>query len=167
VTPLVQDRLALLDKLVLDHGGHNDFEEGHCATELVSWLADEPFSDHPACLSPVLGAFLRNWNDSLGEDGRQKLKPFLPRTIGTAEDGHDEERAWLVTDWLVRVCAPAWLELAGVKESPEALRALPPSTDGGAARSAQATIDKARAASLDDSEKQELQALTLALSKDS
>ncbi len=92
------------------------------AMEFVSWLADEPFSDHPACVSPVLGTFLRSWNDALDDGGRQKLKPFLPRAISTASDGRDEERAWLCTDWLVRVCAPAWLELAGVQESPAALR---------------------------------------------
>jgi hypothetical protein len=146
MTPLVRDRLVLLDKLTLDCSNHASFEQGHCATELVSWLADEPFSDHPACLSPVLGAFLRDWNDGLDDEGRQKLKPFLPRTIGTAGDGHDEERAWLVTDWLVRVWAPAWLELAGVKESPAALRALSPLVDVEAARSAQATINKAQSA---------------------
>ena len=138
-------RIEQLEALRLSAGGHKSFAEGYCATELVSWLADEPFSDHPTCLSPVLGAFLRNWNDSLDDEGRQKLKPFLPRTIGTANDGHDEDRAWLVTDWLARACAPAWLELAGVKECPAALRALPSLTRE-TASTAQPTINEARAA---------------------
>ena len=142
----VADRLAQLDKLVLDGGAHDSVDKGFCAMELVSWLADEPFSDHPKCVSPVLGQFLRQWNDALDDAGRQKLKPYLSRTIGTAYDGRDEERAWLCTDWLVRVCAPAWLELAGVKESAAALRALPPILSTAAAKEAQPTIDAGRAA---------------------
>lgn len=78
-TVALPDRLAKLPELQLDSGGHSNFEDGFCATELISWLADEPFSDHPKCLSPVLGAFLRRWNDGTDEEGRQKLKPYLPR----------------------------------------------------------------------------------------
>jgi len=144
VTPLVPDRLAQLAALTLDHGSHSSFEAGHCSTEVVAYLAGEPHTDRPECLSPVLGAFLRRWNDDLDDEGRQKLKPFLPRVIGTADDGQDEARAWLVTDWLVRVYTPAWLELAGVTESAAALRALPPFASAGAARANQATVDAAR-----------------------
>ena len=140
----VVDRLARLDEIKLESGSHQNFEKGVCAMELVSYLADEPFSDHPKCVSPVVGQFLRSWNDALDDEGRQKLKPYLARAISTSSDGRDEERAWLLTDWLVRVCAPAWLELAGVKDSPAALRALPPLTSAEAARSAQPTIGKAR-----------------------
>jgi hypothetical protein len=144
VSSVLPDRIKKLPRLTLSRGSHHSFKEGYCATELVSWLADEEFSDHPACLSPVLGAFLRSWNDSLDEEGRQKLKPFLPRVIGTRDDDYDEQRAWLATDWLVRVCAPAWLELAGIKGSPAALRALAPLTNAASARAAQPTIDQAR-----------------------
>ena len=117
-----------LENVTLEKGTHKGPEDGMCAMELVSYIARGPFTDHPQCASPVLGAFLRSWNDALDDDGRQRLKPFLPRVIGTAGDGKDEARAWLATDWLVRVCAPAWLELAGVEESPAALRGLPPIT---------------------------------------
>jgi len=66
----------------LDKNSHDTFEDGHCAMELVAWLADEPFSARPACCSPVLGAFVRSWNDSLSDPPRTELlRPFLPRLV--------------------------------------------------------------------------------------
>jgi hypothetical protein len=143
--PVVLPPLGL-DGIVLRKGAHSNRNKGVCAMEAVAWLAGESHSDHPACTSRVLGAFLRAWNDALDDKGRQKLKPYLLRSIGTAGDGHDEARAWLCGDWLVRVCAPAWLELAGVVESPAALRALAPILNTKAAREAQPTITKSRKA---------------------
>ena len=143
---VIEERLGKLDEIELRKGGHSSFDDGVCAMELVAWLAGEPHSDHPKCASPVLTRFAMSWNDALDDEGRQKLKPLLPRIVGTANDGHDEWRAWLATDWLVRVCAPAWLELAGVKESAAALRALPPIVSTAVARESQPVVDEARAA---------------------
>jgi hypothetical protein len=131
-----------LEKIQLKVGAHDNRRQGVCAMEAVAWLAGRPHTDAPPCASPVLGGFLRSWNDALDDEGRQKLKPFLPRVLDTV-DGKDEARAWLATDWLVRVCAPTWLELAGVKESPAALRALPPITKKTVGQ-AQPTINEAR-----------------------
>ncbi len=104
---------VLLDEITLQHGSHKNFEEGACIMELASFIADEPWSDHPKCVSPILGAFLRAWNDALDAETRQRLKPYAERVIGTAGDkAADGRRAWLATDWLVRVCAPAFLDLA-------------------------------------------------------
>ncbi len=141
---VIEERLGKLDEIELRKGGHSSFDDGVCAMELVAWLAGEPHSDHPKCASPVLTRFVMSWNDALDDEGRQKLKPLLPRIVGTAGDGHDEWRAWLATDWLVRVCTPAWLDLAGVKESSAALRALPPIVSTAAARESQPVVDEAR-----------------------
>lgn len=143
-TTLIEDRVKKLDEITLLVGGHEPPNGGFeaCAMEAVSWIAGEEWSDRPQCVSPVIAAFMRQWNDDLDDEGRQMLKPYLPRVVGT-NDGHDEERAWMVTDWLVRVCAPAWLELAGVEESPAALRALPQITEQTAV-AAQPTIDEAK-----------------------
>ena len=46
-------------------------------------LADEPFSDRPRCVDPVIGAFLRGWNDRAGYADRQRLHPYASRVIGT------------------------------------------------------------------------------------
>ena len=59
-------------------------------------------------------AFCTTLNDSLDDDPRQKLRPNLARTIGTAEDRLDEERSWMAMDWLIRTYTPTWLTVAGL-----------------------------------------------------
>ncbi len=110
----------------LSAGRHSSPDDGRCAMEWVSYLAGEPHSDEPSCVSPVLRAFCISFNDDLDDDTRQRLRPYLARTIGTASDGRDAERAWMAMDWLVRVHTPAWLELAGLDEPARRLQALPP-----------------------------------------
>jgi hypothetical protein len=110
----------------LAHGPHATPEDGRCAMEWVSYLAGEPHSDQPACVSPALRSFCVALNDGLERNTRQRLRPFLARTIGTTHDGFDEERAWMAIDWLIRVYAPAWLELAGVTGAARGLTLLAP-----------------------------------------
>jgi len=136
---------AGLADLVLKTGNHADRSNGLCFMEAVAWFAGEKHSDQPACVSPVIGAFGRKWNDDLDDEGRQQLKPYVPLVVGTAGDGADEKRAWMVTDWMVRVHTPAWLELVGMKEQAAALRALPEITSTELAVAAQPTIESARA----------------------
>jgi len=122
---IINERLHVLNDLPLKSGSHSSFEDGCCAMEMVAYLAGEPHSDHPACTSPVLGAFMRRLNDGLGDRERQLLKPFLTRVVGTAGDGQDEARGWLAADWLVHVELPTWLDQAGLREQADALRAMP------------------------------------------
>ena len=137
------------DELILDRGAHNSPDDGLCFMEAAAFFAGEMHSDHPACVSPVLGAFLRNWNDSVDDDFRQKLKPYIQRVIDTANDGKDEVRAWMATDWLVRVCAPAWLDLAKLTEHAMALRTADEINSSESAIKAQPSINAARAAARD------------------
>ncbi len=109
----------------LSAGRHSNPNDGRCAMEWVSYLAGEPHSDEPSCVSPVLRAFCISFNDDLDEATRQRLRPYLARTIGTSRDGRDEERAWTAMDWLVRVHTPVWLELAGLGDGAAQLRRLP------------------------------------------
>lgn len=94
--------------------------------EFSAYLAGEPHSDHPDCVSPVLIDFCIAFNNALDDVERQKLHQYLARTIGTRGDGRDEERAWLATDWLIRTYVPAWLTLAALDDMAERLRSLPP-----------------------------------------
>jgi hypothetical protein len=110
----------------LQSGSHEKREIGMCAMEWVAFLANEPHSDAPDCVSPVLTQFCVVFNDRLPDDRRQRLRPYLTRTIGTRDDGHDEERAWMCLDWLIRVYAPTWLSLAHLEDAAERLRSLPP-----------------------------------------
>jgi len=122
----VTDTKLDLDTLTLAKGNHHDRSNGLCAMEAVAWLAGEKHNDQPDCVSPVIGAFVRRWNDDLGDNDRQKLKPILPTLIGTAADLKTESRrAWMVTDWMVRTYMPAWLDLAGLTEQATAVRGLP------------------------------------------
>jgi hypothetical protein len=113
----------------LAYGTHATPEEGRCAMEWVSHIAGEPHSDEPACVSPVLRALCIALNDGLDDEPRQRLRPYLTRTIGTAGDGLDTARAWMAMDWLVRVYTPAWLRLAGLAGWSDALEMLAPVVD--------------------------------------
>lgn len=128
MTTIIEHRLKALDSIPLQRGSH-DSNKQMCAMEAAAWIAGEPHSDRPKCVSPVIAAFMRTWNDALDDEQRQGLKPYIVRVIGTAGDGHDEERVWMAVDWLVRVCAPAWLDLAGINDSAQSLRSLPPITE--------------------------------------
>ena len=141
---IVQERLDALATLTLKNGSHPDPDSGLCVMEAAAWIAGEPHSDHPECVSPVLGAFMRRWNDDLDGEGRQKLKAFVPRVIGTAGDGQDEARGWLAADWLIRVHTPAWLDLAGITDAAAALRALPELRDSGSLEAARPALADAR-----------------------
>jgi hypothetical protein len=134
-----------LSAVRLDSGAHRSFEQGACLLELVSYMAKEPWSDHPKCVSPVLAAFGRAWNDALDDDTRQRLKDYAPRLIGTNTGADDDEtRAWMATDWLARVQTPAWLRLAGLTEQAQALESLARIVDATTAIAAQPTLDRAR-----------------------
>ena len=135
-----------IDALVLKASSHASFDDGACLLEAVAYIAGEAWSDHPQCVSPVLAAFGRNWNDGMrSDDERASLKPYIPLLIGTAGDAAaDERRAWMATDWLVRVATPAWLRLAGLIEHADTLAALQPITNAAYAASVQGSIVSAR-----------------------
>jgi hypothetical protein len=121
---IIPERLAMLDQLTVDKGSHPSFEDGHCSLEIVAWLAGLGHTDAPSCASPVLTAFTISLNDSWDVENRQRIKPFLPRMVGTAGDGLDETRSYLALDWLIRTYTPAWLDIAGLTVEAQALRDL-------------------------------------------
>ena len=109
-----ESRLALLDSIHLKSGAHSSWEEGVCAMEAAAFIAGEPHTDHPICVDPVIGAFMRSWNDGLSsdEDRDRLLLPLIPLTIGTAGSPElQDRRAIAVADWAVRTLTPAWLRL--------------------------------------------------------
>jgi len=130
----------------LSCGTHATPAEGRCAMEWVSYLAGEPHSDSPSCVSPVLRALCISLNDGLPDVARQRLRPYLARTIGTAGDGLDEARAWLAMDWLIRTYAPRWLSLVSLDEAAAGLADGPAITDTDALRGALEPLEQARSA---------------------
>ena len=123
---IIDERLDALTtgKITLDYGSHDTFDGGHCALEVVAWLADEGHTDAPVSVSPVLRRFTISLNDNWSQEQRQKLIPFLPRMVGTAGDGQDKARSYLALDWLIRIYTPAWLDLAGLTVEAQELRDL-------------------------------------------
>jgi len=132
---VLPERLPLLDTIHLAHGSHSSFDDGACAMEVVAWIAGEPHSDQPKCVSPVLTGFCISLNDRWDDEQRQTLKPYLPRLVGT-RDGQDEARSYLALDWLIRTYTPAWLDLAGLTGEARELRSLRRIVDLAAAQSA-------------------------------
>jgi hypothetical protein len=129
---------------ILAYGTHASPQDGRCAMEWVSHLAREPHSDQPTCVSPVLRATCIALNDGLDQKPRQRLRPYLTRTIGTAEDGLDPWRGWLAMDWLIRTYTPAWLRLAGMTDVAHRLRTATEVTDPSSLAAALELLDDAR-----------------------
>lgn len=74
----------LLKTVVLKKGSHKSFEQGACVMEMVSYIANEPWSDRPNCACPILTDFAIRYNDRVPDKQRQKLKSLIPKLmIGT------------------------------------------------------------------------------------
>jgi hypothetical protein len=81
-------------------GAHSSPDQGVCVVELASLLAREDFSDRPQCVCPVIGAFLRGWNDRAPHAERQRLGPYAARIVGSRADaGVTRERRDLCLRW--------------------------------------------------------------------
>jgi hypothetical protein len=83
-----------MDKLdlavpVLSRGKHRNPRKGACFMEFASYLAGEPWSDHPACTHPLLAGLARDVNDCTTDAARSRLAPLIPSVIGlTSDDPH-------------------------------------------------------------------------------
>src|SRR3954447_16352692 len=87
----------------LARGRHKTAGHETCVMELVSFLNEEEWSDHPRCVQPVLAAAARAVNDRVSDDGRQRLVDLAPRLAGPAKTD------WLVGARLVVLCTDAAL----------------------------------------------------------
>ena len=134
-----------LATLKLSSGDHSKRSDGVCLLEAVAWFAGRPHTDHPPCVSGVLGSFGRAFNDAIPDDARQRLIPYIPRLVGTATDDLQLElrRAFLAADAAVRIFAPIALRAAGLTAEADKLAALSEIVDEATARSAaESAIDE-------------------------
>jgi hypothetical protein len=81
-----------LDPYYLSKGEHQYPSAGRCAMEWVAFIAGEEHSDEPVCVSDYLADLCRGLNDYWSDKDRQRLRPYLVRCIGTADDGLDDVR---------------------------------------------------------------------------
>ncbi len=93
--------------------------------EWVAELTGDAHTDRPDAVSPVVAEYVRHLNDVLAHEPRQRLRPYLSRMIGTADDGLDERRAWSCATRLARTCLPAALDAAGLPDHAQRLRFAP------------------------------------------
>jgi hypothetical protein len=90
----------------------------------------------------VLATYSRWFASALDNTRRQDLKPRARALIGTGRSpapggtrtrlaltGADADRAWLTTDWLIRVQAASWLRLAGLVEAAGRLESIGPTSN--------------------------------------
>ncbi len=82
---------------VLSRGKHRNPKKGACFMELASYLAGEPWSDHPTCTHPLLAAMARDVNDHVGDEGRQRLGLLVPDVIGLTSDDPRAD-AWIARE---------------------------------------------------------------------
>jgi hypothetical protein len=147
-TPEIVAKFAAVTRLA--HGGHRPPTDAEsvemCAMEAVAYVMGEPWSDTPQCVSPVIAAACRSWNDGLPASERTALLlPLLPLTVGTRTTAADERtRAAMAGDWLVRVHTPAWLRLAGLTADAQALESLARIIDTETLMAAQAALTAAQ-----------------------
>ena len=71
---------------VLSRGKHRNPKKGACFMELASFLAGEPWSDHPSCTHPLLASMARDINDHVDDAARSQLAPMIPEVIGLKGD---------------------------------------------------------------------------------
>ena len=74
---------ATYQTIKLGKGKHRTPKEGACVMELASMLAGEAFSDHPVSVCPVIGSFLRAYNDSIDDRRRQDLYAYASKVVGS------------------------------------------------------------------------------------
>jgi hypothetical protein len=76
--------------------------------ELVSFVAGEPWSDHPSCTHPLLSSLARLVNDHTTDAARPRLALLIPSVIGlTSEDPQLDVRIALRAATTALPVAPA------------------------------------------------------------
>lgn len=93
----------------LSKGKHTSKEHGACVMELASMLADEPFSDHPSAVCPVIASLLRAYNDSIDDRRRQDLYAYAAKVVGSRGSTEVERmRTEHLTTWIAKPTTRRW-----------------------------------------------------------
>jgi hypothetical protein len=111
----------------LSKGKHSSPESGACVMELASMLAGEPFSDHPASVCPVIGSFMRAYNDSIDEHRRQDLYSYAAKVVGSrASAAVEKTRAERLGEWAAEIRPRRWTRGLPARLRAHALKHKPP-----------------------------------------
>lgn len=99
---------------IISAGVHGSLEDGACAMELVSYLAQEPWTDEPKTACPVITTFVNQWNNGMSdEEATSLLLPLVPKIVGTRATLETEaSRGQIAVAWFTGEALPALLKLA-------------------------------------------------------
>jgi hypothetical protein len=93
----------------LGKGKHASPDDGVCVMELASMLAREPFSDHPQSVCPVIGSFLRSYNDLIDDRRRQDLYAYAAKVVGSrATERVARARTERLSEWALELRGRRW-----------------------------------------------------------
>ena len=90
-------------------------------------LAGDAFSDHPPTVCPVIGSFLRAYNDRVDDERRQDLYRYAAEVVGSrARADVEQARAARLAEWgeemwrrrIARRLLPGAWRLIGVEREP-------------------------------------------------
>lgn len=112
-----------------------------CLRAAETNLSGESWVELPHCACPVIAGLVQRLAYSADAPLRAAVKVYAARLPGTRTSCRVEQRrGWLAADWIVRTHTPAWLDLANMAHSAEALRTLPKICSPGAAQAANARL---------------------------
>ena len=73
-------------------------------------LAGEPFNDRPQSVCPVIGSFLRAYNDRIDDGRRQDLYGYAAKVVGSrASRDVEHARAERLSAWAFELRWSGWL----------------------------------------------------------
>jgi hypothetical protein len=152
-TTVIQDRIDAIIGVPLCAGAGAPPPDGEvphdlCVMEMYAWITGQEWTDSPDNCSQLIGAFMRRYNDSIDQAGRDELAKWTIANVAclarTADDGRERERGYIVADWAVRIAVPVWLELAGATTAAQRVRELPEIVDDKAAWQGSALVREVR-----------------------
>jgi hypothetical protein len=88
--------ISSLWKYDLRQGNTDDPRNGACLFDAGMWLVYGKIGDNPPCSCPIIRAYAIHLNDSMPDDQRQLLKPFILRVVGNRDPAAEDARSHFI-----------------------------------------------------------------------
>ena len=136
--------IADIWKYDLRRGKTDHPANGACLLDAGMWLVYGRIGDEPPCSCPVIRRYGIGLNDTMDDEQRQLLKPFILRIVGNRDPAAEPERLHYIVLETARQVVP--LALERWPEHQTALRGLP---DGASFNQIEKVCENAGAANTD------------------
>lgn len=117
--------IADIWKYDLRKGNTDHPANGACLYDAAKWIVYGQIGDDPQCACPIIRHYAINLNDSMDNETRQLLKPFILRIVGNIDPASEAERLHYIVLETARRITPLMLEAAGLAKDAFVLRSLP------------------------------------------